>query len=110
MKGFDGEMPDYESSDAWLLLSVIYASRDHPATLGEILMVGDYINHTSFTQEELDDGFSRLKTGGWIVSPAAAFSVTAKTSEAYQAIVGKGLSASGELREIEFILGVKNAS
>jgi hypothetical protein len=103
------EILKYERSDAWLLLSVIYASRDHPASLGEILMLGDYINHTSFTQEELDGGFFRLKTGGWIVSPAAVFSVTTKTSKVYQAIASKGLSALGELQEIESILGTKNA-
>jgi hypothetical protein len=75
------ELPKYERSDAWLLLSVIYASHDHPASLGEILMLGDYINHTSFTQEELDSGFSRLKMGDWITRSAAVFQSPRKHPE-----------------------------
>jgi hypothetical protein len=103
------DLPKYESSDAWLLLSVIYASRNHPASLGEILMVGDYINHTSFTQEELDGGFSRLKAREWITGSAAFFSTTEKTSNVYRTVGGKGLSAREELKQIEAVLGIKNA-
>jgi hypothetical protein len=99
----------YTWSDAWLLLSVIYASRDHPASLGEILVVGDYINHTGFTQEELDGGFSRLKAGEWISRSAAVFSTTEKTSRVYQTVSGKGLSAQEELKQIEVALGIENA-
>ncbi len=104
------ELLKYERSDAWLLLSVIYASRNHPASLGEVLMLGDYINHTSFTQEELDGGFSRLKTDDWITGSAAVFAATDKASKIYQTVSGKGLTARQELSEIEEALGIKDAS
>jgi hypothetical protein len=99
----------YLWSDAWLLLSIIYASREHDATLGEILMVGDYINHTNFTQEELDGGFSRLKDGNLITKRAATFAASEKALIAYKNIGSKGLSALQELQELESLLGIKNA-
>jgi hypothetical protein len=104
------ELAKYEMSDAWLLLAVIYASRHHPASLGEILMLGDYINHTGFTQEELDGGFYRLKVGDWINRSGAFFSVSEKTSTLYQSISRKELSARDELGALEAALGLKNAS
>ena len=92
------------------MLSIIYAAREHPASLGEILMVGDYINHTGFTQEELDGGFQRLKAGDWIARSTNGISVTSKTSEAYAAISLEGLSAAGELKRLEDALEVLNAA
>ena len=103
------ETAKYEWSDAWLLLSVIYASREHPASLSEILMVGDYINHTGFTQEELDGGFSRLRTGEWLTRSADTFCISSKTADIYLRIATEKLSASGELKKIESVLGITNA-
>jgi hypothetical protein len=113
MTGFDWSMslhPNvYQWSDAWLLLSIIYASRDHPATFGEILMLGDYTNHTSFTTDEFENGTARLKMDDLIKHTADGFLASERTLNAYATISKKGLTARGELKEIELFLGIKNA-
>lgn len=53
-------------SDAWLLLSIVYASRFPPVTLAKILAAGDFIRHAGFTREELDMGLRRLIEGGMV--------------------------------------------
>jgi len=73
-------------------------------------MLGDYINHTSFTTEEFENGTYRLKMGNWIKRSTEGFLASEKTLEAYASISPKGLSAHDELKEIEGFLGVKNAS
>jgi hypothetical protein len=49
-------------SDAWLLLSLIYARE--PADRDHLRAVGDFINHAIFTDEELDSGLARLLQAG----------------------------------------------
>jgi hypothetical protein len=99
----------YERSDAWLLLSVIYAAQEHHASLGEIIMCGDYINHMNFTSEELDGGLARLKAGHWIAHTTEGFLITAKTGDAYQIIADRKLSAHEERKQLETTLGIKVA-
>ncbi|MGH9962803.1 MAG: hypothetical protein ACREBC_37755, partial [Pyrinomonadaceae bacterium] len=55
------------ASDAWLLLSIIYAGAPaDSADRARIIEVGDSINHAIFTDEELEGGLSRLLSGGLI--------------------------------------------
>src|SRR4051812_24295870 len=63
-----------QGSDAWLLLSLIYA-RDF-VKRDFLYQIGDHINHAIFTDEELNDGMKPLKGGGYavakgVVSPQA---------------------------------------
>jgi ketosteroid isomerase-like protein len=53
-------------SDAWLLLSVVYASRFPPVTLPKILAAGDFIRHARLSRDELDMGLRRLIEGGMV--------------------------------------------
>ena len=73
-------------------------------------MAGEYINHTGFLQDELDGGFYRLKAGDWIGQSIENSSPSAKTLTEYEKIRGKNLSAFVELKKIELLLGIENAS
>jgi hypothetical protein len=53
-------------SDAWLLLSIIYASRFPPVTLAKILAAGDFVRHACLTYEELNLGLKRLIENGMV--------------------------------------------
>lgn len=94
----------YQWSDAWVLLSVIYASREHPATLVDVIQVGDYINRGIFTESELNSGFFRLTEGGWLTGTDDAWVTTEKTQKEYKRIEQKKLSAYAEMKEIGNIL------
>jgi hypothetical protein len=70
------ETNSYNWSDAWLLLSIIHASKKRGATLNEIIEAGDAINISIFTPEEMESGLSRLTAGGYIEEKGGAFSIT----------------------------------
>jgi len=73
-------------------------------------MLGDYINHTSFTSDEIEGGSRRLKAGEWICGRLTeGYLASEKTLDAYRIINGKGLSAWGELEEIKMLLEIKDA-
>jgi hypothetical protein len=72
-------------SDAWLLLAILYASREEGgASLDRVTTAGDFINHAIFTDDELGGGLSRLSAGGFIKEKRGFFSVTNKVLQAYQ--------------------------
>ena len=70
------EANGYNWSDAWLLLSIIHASRRGGATLDKIIEAGDGINVSIFTPEEMESGLSRLTAGGYIEEKGGAFFIT----------------------------------
>ncbi|MCI0441453.1 MAG: hypothetical protein L0177_20310 [Chloroflexi bacterium] len=82
------ETLDYTWTDAWLLLSVIYAGRAGEATLDRIIEAGDFINHAIFTHEELRTSLAKLGDGGLVEMTDAAFAPTEKTIQAYSSIAG----------------------
>lgn len=75
----------YRPSDAWLLLAILYASREAGgASLEQVTTAGDYINHAIFTEDELEGGLSRLSAGGFIKRESGLFSITDKVLQAYE--------------------------
>ena len=46
-------------SDAWLLIAA-YSTQENPVTLRGLIGAGDGINHAIFTDNELDQGMTRL--------------------------------------------------
>lgn len=73
-------------SDSWLLLSVIYASRETPAaTLTDIIAAADYINHAIITRGELETGFARLVSAGYLKQTANGFSTSDAVKSFWQA-------------------------
>lgn len=92
-------------SDAWLLLSLIYArelaDRDH------LRAVGDYINHAIFTDEELDGGLERLVRKGHAVTVEDQFAPSREVLDWYTGVTaGKSRTAvHKDLERIRRFLG-----
>ncbi len=62
MQEFDG----YIWSDAWVLLSIEAAAYKTPATITDIKIYGDALNHAWFEDKELTHGFRKLLEDGLI--------------------------------------------
>ena len=84
-------------SDAWLLLSLIYS--EEAADRDRLRAIGDFINHSIFTDEELDIGLARLQRAGhaiaegdkYCASPAVIAWYTASTAGKSRTAVHKDL-------------------
>jgi hypothetical protein len=90
----------YHASDAWLLLSVIFAAGADQASLERIIAVGDWINHAIFTEEEMAGGLSRLSRGGYIEEINGLFRPTSIALEKYNEILKK---KKGLLKQMELL-------
>lgn len=96
---------EYNWSDAWLLLAIIYAGWNGGATLERIIAAGDGINHAIFNPDELESGFARLKSGGYIEERAGIFSATDKVMRAYEKATSPSRAIHKELKHIEDFIG-----
>jgi len=96
---------DYNWSDAWLLLAIIYAGRGGGATLERIIAAGDGIEHAIFNPDELESGFARLTTGGYIEEKAGIFSASGKVMRSYEKATSPRRTIHKELKEIEKLIG-----
>ena len=98
------EAPEYNWSDAWLLLAVIYAGPEG-ATLERIIEVGNGIEHAIFNPDELESGLARLTTGGHVHDKAGVFYATSPVMTAHQKTTSPQRSIEKELSDIEKYLG-----
>jgi hypothetical protein len=85
-KSASGEGPLYLDSDAWLLLAIIYAGREEPAALADVIAAADYINHAIVVFEEMEGALARLSEGGYITHTEGKLSPTEKSLELYRSI------------------------
>ena len=67
----------FDYSDAWLLLSIIYAGKE--ATLTRIIGSGDMLNHAIFNEEELIGGFARLIAGEFVREDHGTFAADSRS-------------------------------
>ncbi|HEU0143522.1 MAG TPA: hypothetical protein VFQ47_01935 [Nitrososphaera sp.] len=100
----------YNWSDAWLLLSIIYAGKPSGATLEKIIAAGDFINHAIFNPDELASGFARLKSGGYIKEKRGIFSATEKVMRAYSKTTSPRRAVHKELEDIEILIGAASSA
>jgi hypothetical protein len=96
--------PEYNWSDAWLLLAVIYAGPEG-ATLERIIEVGNGIEHAIFNPDELESGLARLTAGGHLQEKAGVFFATSGVMTGYQKTTSLRRSIQKELSDIEKYLG-----
>ena len=85
-------------SDAWLLLSLIYARK--PADSDLLRATGDFINHAIFTDEELDGGLGRLMGAGYAVKVGRQFAPSPGVLGWYDGITA-GKTRTGVQKDIE---------
>ncbi len=100
----------HQWSDAWLLLSIIYASREQPATLVSVIQCGDAINRAVFTPSELKSGYFRLTKGGWVTGSDDAWTPSKRAEEFYGTIQKMKLSPYAEMKQIQRALGAPDWS
>ena len=93
-------------SDAWLLQALVYAARESPPRLSNVIACGDAIEHAIFTHAEFSGGVSRLvaasyamfQAGELLPTSSGSALVASVSSEApvleVRAAVERALSAS----------------
>lgn len=98
----------YNWSDAWLLLAVIYAG-NAGATLERIIAVADGINHAIFNPEELESGLARLTAGGHLTEEQGVFRPAGRVMNAYSKTTSPRRTIEKELKDIETYLGAASS-
>jgi len=73
----------FKYADAWVLLAVIFASKQGGATLTKVIAWGDFINHAIFTLEELQGGIYRLIKAGYITEDNNGYKPTQEIMKSY---------------------------
>ena len=91
-------------SDAWLLLSVIYAGSEG-ADLERIIAVGDGINHAIFNPDELESGFARLTSSGHIKEKNGIFVATLRVRRAFAKMSPKRSAIHKDLERVGTLIG-----
>ena len=91
-------------SDAWLLLSVIYAGSEG-ADLERIIAVGDGINHAIFNPDELESGLARLTSSGHIKEKNGVFFATLKIRRAFAKVSPSRSAIHKDLERVETLIG-----
>ena len=100
---------EYNWSDAWLLLAVIYAGNEG-ADLERIIEVGDGIEHAIFNPDELESGLARLTSSGYIKEKDGVFHATPKVMSAYPESTSQRTYVHKDLERIEKLIGAASSS
>lgn len=98
------EQSQYNWSDAWLLLAIVYANKNGRGSLDRIIAAGDLINHAIFKPEELQSGLYRLTAGGYITKKGQDFDVTENVRETSRKLSRRSGYIREELEQIELVL------
>ena len=67
----------HKSSDAWVLLAILYAGRDGGADLADVVGCADGINHAILSYGELQNALFKLTADGLVRHENGRFSPTA---------------------------------
>jgi hypothetical protein len=92
------------SSDAWLLLALLYAQE--PADRERIIRVGDGINHALFTDEKLEGGLQRLQAAGYVLEEVGRFHAAPALVAWYESVSPERARIRKDLERVERFLGV----
>jgi hypothetical protein len=95
----------FVASDAWLLLAIILASGNDAADLSEIVAAGDGINHAIFTEDEMESGLYRLRSGGYIEESNGRFKPSSPTAERYRLVCEKARAVLKQMDLVSDFIG-----
>jgi hypothetical protein len=97
-------------TDAWLLLSLIYARE--PSDRDHLRALGDFINHAIVNDEELEGGLLRLIQAGHAVGTDGRFAPSSQVLTWYNAITaGKARTyVFKDLERVETFLGIRTGT
>jgi hypothetical protein len=93
-------------SDAWLLLSIALSTREHGASLKDIIGTGDAINRAIFTPQELRRGLAKLTAAGYVAEQGGRYFVSGAATEFYHSSVTRSRDASQQLAKLEKFLNI----
>jgi len=96
----------YIWSDALILLAVIYAGREKPAALSDVIAAADYIQHAIVSYEEMEGALARLTAGGYIINDGGVLTPSDKTITYFLSITKPRRSVQKDKEDIEKFLGV----
>jgi hypothetical protein len=96
-------MSQYLWSDAWMLRAIAVASRTRPASLAEVIVAAEAIQHTPPLDEELHGAFTRLTDGGFIEEHDEHFTLTSSVSPDVSSIADRdeGVAAASRFLDAE---------
>ena len=103
------ERPQFNWSDAWLLLAVAVACQRGAANLENIIVAGDGINFAIFKADELESGLVRLTEAGYIEETAGSFSLTGKVHPYCDTFLAEHRSMDKRLADVEALIGAASA-
>ena len=103
------EQIEFNWSDAWLLLAIIYAG-DEGANLERIIEVGDGIEHAIFNADELESGLARLTENGYIKEKNGVFYAMPKVMRAFLKTTSPRSYIHKDLERIEKLIGAASSS
>jgi hypothetical protein len=98
------KISDLNSSDAWLMLSI----SETGGSLRDIVSVGDYINHSIFNPEEIEEGLKKLLAIGYVNIRGKKISSSAKFRKAWDSIKKKPKGMIQQLYLLQEHLGTKS--
>jgi len=98
----------FVSSDAWLLLAVIYAGGS--ADRERLKSIGDAINRAIFTDEELDGGLARLLAAGLASEDKGRYSAAQAVTAWYEKVSPKRSAVHKDLERVEGFLGTRSTA
>jgi hypothetical protein len=97
--------PEWEGSDAWILLAVLFCGEGRGVGLQEIVGAADYINHDIPSLEEVHGALNRLASGGLVRSVRGGYKATARGLELFERVRGScGRGALDQLEGLEWTL------
>ena len=100
----------FESWDAWILLSVIYATRSSAvATLTATIGMADYINHAILTRGELETGLRRLVDWDLLNCSERGFLLGEGAQELWATLGMRNRSVGDDLEVVSSFLGALQA-
>jgi hypothetical protein len=79
-------MSKFESSDAWMFLSVAYSALDGPATLDDFYAAADHINCAIPNHDEIQGGINRLASAGLVNVQDDRFILTESGREIFERV------------------------
>jgi hypothetical protein len=110
MTGKVMDAPKFSSSDSWLLVALLQATRDKEFTsLPELIAAADGVNQAVITRGELETGFARLVPAGYALCSAAGYAPSPSIKEWWAKNSGKNKSLVKSWESLSKFIGAPDS-
>ena len=97
-------MSDFTSTDAWIMLSLLFGSADNGSTLRELIATADYVNHAIPTYDELSESLRHLSQAGYVIKQADRYCATPAIRSYYTQATHPGRAINKDWQDVERFL------